>query len=403
MKAKMLTYLIFTVIIFLGSSMYIFPQGSNYRISRDTLIAGDTMILRLDTWNYDPGRLKAALIPERTYFPENYPFYYNDTITSYSTEVYSDTTYDFYFAVPIGTIPGLYNLEFLFNENIVEWGLEVNIYTPPFIYRQPGDTILCGKGDTAIFSTMALGNDEGDLIYKWYHNGISYPYYYKGAVVIGDPQLQDTGRYYCVISNSFGKDTSYAARLDLFPVPAKQGPPIGLESFCPGTDSSVYSIHSDPLATGYHWNLLPKTAGIIEQHDTSVVIKWNKDFSGTVRLFADLINEKCEAISTEEIEITVPGISAPPVICIVGIDSESGKYQIVWEKSEVVSPQLFRIYRESNMADVYVEIGSVYPDELSVFIDMSSAPNILSHRYKISYIDSCDNESELSDYHQTLH
>jgi hypothetical protein len=402
MKAKMRTYLIFTVFIFLGSTMYIFPQGSNYRISQDTLIAGDTMILRINTWNYDPGKLKAAILPIRTYIPEDYPFYYNDTIMSFRTEVYSDTTYDFYFAVPMGTVPGLYDIAFLFDGNIVEWGLEVDVYTPPFLYQQPEDKIVCGD-DTVIFRAMALGNDDGDLIYIWYHNGVKYNDYYKGNAIISEPDLQDTGSYYCVIANSFGKDTSYAARLDLFPVPAKQGPPMGPASFCPGIDSSVYSIHCDPLAIGYYWNLLPKTAGIVEQHDTSVIIRWNKDFSGIVKLFADLISEKCGSVSTEELEITVPGVSAPPVICIVGTDPESGKYQVVWEKSEIESPQLFRIYRESNMADVYVEIGSVYPDELSVFVDMSSAPSILSHRYKISYIDSCGNESELSNYHQTLH
>lgn len=403
MKAQTLNYIIFIVILFISSSMHIFPQGNNYRISHDTLIAGDTMILRLDTWLYAPDTLKAALLPERTYMPENYPFYKNDTIKSYRTEVYSDTINDFYFTVPLGTLPGLYGIAFLFDENIVLWGLDVTVYTPPFIYQQPRDTIICGMGDTAVFSVMALGNDEGDLIYKWYHNGILYPDYYKGSAVIGDPQLQDTGSYYCVIINSFGKDTSTAGKLDLFPVPASPGYPNGPAGFCPGTDSTTYTIDSDPIATGYNWHLLPKTAGTIEQHDTSVTVYWNPDFSGIAKLHVDLESEKCEATLSDELEINIPGLSSPPEICIVGIDEKSGKYQIVWEKSELESVQLFRIYRESNMADVYLEIGSITPDELSVFVDPTSAPNILSHRYKLSYIDSCGNESELSDFHQTLH
>jgi hypothetical protein len=52
---------------------------------------------------------------------------------------------------------------------------------------------------------------------------------------------------------------------------------------------------------------------------------------------------------------------------------------------------------------VYLEIGSLLPDELSVFVDSASVPDILPHRYKISIVDTCGSESELSAYHQTMH
>lgn len=402
MKASKIFQIMLALLILSGTSLHVISQVNVYHVSSDSLIAGDTTIFRYGVGYYNPDGLKAVLSPHILYYPEYCPVCKDDSIMSYRTELYSDSTYDFYFAVPMGTLPGIYRPIFLYEENFVICGRDVNIYTPPYIFQQPGNTMVCEE-DTAVFEVMALGNYLNDLYYQWYHNNIKYNDTYAGFAVIGNPQLQDTGRYYCVISNSFGVDTSNVVRLDLFPVAANTGTPMGPASFCPGIESTAYSINSDPLATAYEWHLLPKTAGAIEQQDTSAVILWDPDFSGIARLYVEMMSDKCGVISSDELEITIPGLSSPPELCIVGTDKETGKYQIVWEKSGIESAQLFRIYRESNMADVYLEIGSAGTDELGVFIDMTSAPNILSHRYKISYIDSCGNESELSNFHQTMH
>lgn len=397
------TFQVFFILLFLsGISLHVFSQGAGYPISYNNLIAGDTMILRNDVGFYDPDGLKAVLNPQNVYYLEFCPVCKFDSIWSYKTELYSDSTYDFYFAVPIGTLPGGYSPVFLFEENFVLLGQDINIYTPPFIFQQPRDTMVC-EGDTTRFEVMALGNHDNDLLYKWYHNDVQYSEVFEGFSIIGYPQLQDTGRYYCVISNQYGIDTTHVARLDIFPVPANPGLPMGTDRFCPWIDSTAYSINPDPLATLYEWHLFPEVAGTIEPQNTSAVIIWNPAFSGIAELYVEVMGSKCEATSSEILEITIPGLSAPPEICIVGIDEETGKYRIVWEKSEIESEQLFRIYRESNQIDVYLEIGTVNPSELSVFTDPASAPDILSHRYKISYTDTCDNESELSVYHQTMH
>ena len=402
MKLPKLFMIFFIIPVLYGMILPFSSRGADYPVS-DSLIAGDTTIIRYTLGQYDPEKLKAGLCPVNLYYPESGPYFKDDSIWSYKTELYQDTSYDFYFAVHLGTLPGEYKMFILYEESPIvtlfpwKW-----IYTPPYIFENPRDTIIC-EGDSAKFYVRALGNNNWDLWYQWYHNNIEVGPSYDGYFFTSFTQLQDTGNYYCVVTNNFGADTSDIFRLELFPVPANPGPPVGPDRFCPGIESTEYTINADPLTTGYEWHLFPEEAGTMQQEDTSVLITWDQDFSGIAELYVELMADKCLSTISDVLHIMVSGLSAPMEICIVGIDEETGKYRIVWEKSGYESAQLYRIYRESNQAEVYLEIGTVDPGELSVFVDPASVPDILSHRYKISYTDSCGNESELSTYHQTMH
>ena len=90
-------------------------------------------------------------------------------------------------------------------------------------------------------------------------------------------------------------------------------------------------------------------------------------------------------------------------ICVVTVDSASGKNLIVWEKTTGANIKSYNIYKESTQAGVYFLIGAVPFNALSAFTDSLSNPVIRSWRYKIAAVDSCDNESELSKEHKTTH
>ena len=90
-----------------------------------------------------------------------------------------------------------------------------------------------------------------------------------------------------------------------------------------------------------------------------------------------------------------------PKICIVTVDTSSDKNLIVWEKPNTNSIDKYIIYREQGTND-YISIGEVDYGDLSEFIDIGSSPNVHADKYKISIIDTCGNESELSPYHQTM-
>ncbi|MFH1319934.1 MAG: T9SS type A sorting domain-containing protein, partial [Bacteroidota bacterium] len=65
--------------------------------------------------------------------------------------------------------------------------------------------------------------------------------------------------------------------------------------------------------------------------------------------------------------------------------------------------QSYNIYKESTQAGVYYLIGNIPVDSMSHFIDSLSNPLQQAWRYKISVVDSCGNESELSVAHKTMH
>ena len=76
---------------------------------------------------------------------------------------------------------------------------------------------------------------------------------------------------------------------------------------------------------------------------------------------------------------------------------------VVWQKMVTTDVSHYNIYRESSVKGSYQLIGSRDVDSLSYFVDSLADPTIRSWRYRISVVDDCGNESELSDHHKTIH
>ena len=396
---------VITVLLFPSNiDLSTYSQDTVYHISHNELIVGDTCILLQHVGYCDTNKLVAMLIPDRLYWPDYCPGCMPDTFYSFRTETApeTDTSFHFYFMLPLGTLSGGYDVIHLCDGSPMLFWTNVTVYTPPMIWIQPRDTTVCAA-DNAVFSVNATGNKNENLTYDWYHNDVLFSSTTQGDLIIEQAGAGDTGRYYCVISNPYGMDTTETVRLDLHPFPAHPGTPDGPDRVCSNVENTAYTIHSDPLATGYSWHLLPMEAGDTSFRDTVCTVHWNPAFSGTARLYVELLSGNCGKNTSDTLEISVSGIAASPEICIVGIDEQIGRYRITWERSAFGAAQLFRVYRESNEADVYLEIGTVDTSKFSFFVDSSSLPDVLPHRYKISYVDSCGIESGLSPFHQTMH
>ena len=108
----------------------------------------------------------------------------------------------------------------------------------------------------------------------------------------------------------------------------------------------------------------------------------------------------CEAAIVVDIEDLVPAVQD---ICVVTVDSISGKNLVVWEKTAGLGIDYFNIYKEGTQSGIYQLIGSRPFDSLSEYHDSLSDPALRSWRYKISAVDSCGQESGLSSIHKTLH
>ncbi|MCD6066780.1 MAG: hypothetical protein K0S33_1606 [Bacteroidetes bacterium] len=91
-----------------------------------------------------------------------------------------------------------------------------------------------------------------------------------------------------------------------------------------------------------------------------------------------------------------------PQICAVTVDTLSTHNIIAWDKSGITGATAFNIYRE-DVTNIYSYIGTVVYDSLSEFHDNGANPNVTTKRYKITAIDSCGQESSMSNYHNTIY
>jgi hypothetical protein len=92
-----------------------------------------------------------------------------------------------------------------------------------------------------------------------------------------------------------------------------------------------------------------------------------------------------------------------PEICIVTVDSATGRNLVVWKKPKITTISYYNIYRETSIADKYMRVDSILYDSLSLFLDPVAKPVVRSWRYKISAVDKTGRETELSPEHKTIH
>jgi|FLOH01.1.fsa_nt_gi hypothetical protein len=90
-------------------------------------------------------------------------------------------------------------------------------------------------------------------------------------------------------------------------------------------------------------------------------------------------------------------------ICIVTVDSITNNNMIIWDKpiDDLISS--FIVYKESDIMNTYVPIGTIAYDSNSIFIDTNSNPAVKSYRYRLGFSDSEGNEYPMGLMHQSIH
>jgi hypothetical protein len=112
-----------------------------------------------------------------------------------------------------------------------------------------------------------------------------------------------------------------------------------------------------------------------------------------------LTPEGCQSIDSVKVYISPMN---HPIICNVSVNNELDNV-ITIEKPISESISSFNIYRETDIVDVYQNIGYVYYRYGSYTdVDRDVNSNMYSYKYKISIVDDCGIESERSPYHKTM-
>lgn len=81
-------------------------------------------------------------------------------------------------------------------------------------------------------------------------------------------------------------------------------------------------------------------------------------------------------------------------LCIVTVDTATGKNLLVWEQTDNPSAVSYNIYKQ-NTSSVFEVIASLPLSSYSTFIDTLSNPTQVSSMYHISVVDECGFESSL--------
>jgi hypothetical protein len=108
-------------------------------------------------------------------------------------------------------------------------------------------------------------------------------------------------------------------------------------------------------------------------------------------------NNGCSGRDTVEITALTP---IGGEVCFVEFDTVTWKNSINWTDNLPGNADSVRIYKEISLG-VWDLVGTVSNFD-TYFIDMSSNPQAQSYSYKIGIVDTCGNESEMSQHHTTI-
>ncbi|NOZ46889.1 MAG: hypothetical protein GXO79_08910, partial [Chlorobi bacterium] len=161
-----------------------------------------------------------------------------------------------------------------------------------------------------------------------------------------------------------------------------------IEGSCGNSDGAVYiSVYGSSDEYFYLWSNDSTSEDLIGVNagEYNVVVS---DTSG------------CSSAAVAVIKADKPPVNP---ICLVTVDTATNYNEIVWEKLQPAGIDHYNIYKESTQSDVYFVAGSVPVDSLSIFTDTLSNSLVRSWRYKLSAVDECGVESELSEPHKTMH
>jgi PKD repeat protein len=171
-----------------------------------------------------------------------------------------------------------------------------------------------------------------------------------------------------------------------------QGPKVFLDSIsdldCGGAGSNIgIAVFGGAAPYNFNWSngaTTPGLVGVGVGEYTLVVSDQNS----------------CEANLVVSIDVDPP---ADNQTCMVTVDTLTNTNQVVWEKADSVGIMNYNIYRESSLSGLYYLVGTVDADSTSFYTDPVADPFIQSWRYKVSVVNDCGIESNLSAIHKTIH
>jgi hypothetical protein len=240
------------------------------------------------------------------------------------------------------------------------------------------NTLCAGTTLQLQAATSAVG-----ITYQWYLNGATIPNETNqniAASVGGNYQVSITQNGCSAISQILAITELPGITIPILIVDQSN-------AGCSGSDATV-SI-ADANYTSITWS-----NGALDT--SSISVGESGSYSVTVT-----DNNGCTATSSI-VELNLSLVSVVP-ICLVTVDQTTGKNNVVWEPVTSDLINSYVVLKETNVADVYTQIGTVTYGSEGIFEDVNSNPQVQANRYKLALIDTCGILSTNSEYHKTIH
>jgi len=238
----------------------------------------------------------------------------------------------------------------------------------------------CGLSDGSITSTVLGGTPA--YIYQWKDD--------SGTDLTGETtsslSAYGQGAYSLEITDVNG------CTHELFgDISENNGPVVTVDSLIASTCANDGTINIDVNSafaiTSYLWNTGATTEDLTPTG------------SGQYHLTVEDVNG-CFGVLAVNLPAVLPATND---ICIVSVDENTNTNLIVWEKPVTDEIAYFNVYRESSIAGMFQLVDSISYNQVSEYNDTIAYPGLRSWRYRLGTVDTCGNESILSEAHKTMH
>jgi hypothetical protein len=232
-------------------------------------------------------------------------------------------------------------------------------------------------GDSILLSS----NTDPSFTYQWNKNGIPV----SGATSNSFYPTQ-SGSYTVTIYENNCPVTSAGISVTMNALPSV--PNITSSGTIVPCSGGSMTLSAPGGLTSYLWNTGATTSSInvSQSGNYSVTVSNSAGCQTTSNLFAVNVS-----------------FMQPQQVCIVGMDSLTNENKIIWEKPLSSGIDSFYVYKETNVSNVYTKIGGTDYTDLAILLDVNSNPAVQSYRYKVSIVDTCGVETNLGDFHKTIH
>lgn len=239
----------------------------------------------------------------------------------------------------------------------------------------------CSASNGYLYATASGG--QGPYNFLW------QPGNYTTAYVSGVP----AGTYFLTVTDSSGCTVN-----DTVTVGSTSGlnlSVMGGGSYSCGDTIALYASCSDPNAT-YSWSPAATLSNPNSDYTTS-------NATVTTTYTVTVTSASC-GTATDTVTIYLNGTNSHvEEICFVTVDTATNKNIVIWERWNSPPSGSYNIYRETAVSNVYALIASQPVSQFSTYIDVTSNPQVMAERYKITTVDTCGNESDTSYHHRTIH